>query len=80
MMMRLMFGSVWAANGIFTLFSILFVLIGSQFFALGLLGEYIGRIYNDVRARPRYHIQDIVFEKKTSMSAAAAMNLLAVGE
>jgi undecaprenyl-phosphate 4-deoxy-4-formamido-L-arabinose transferase len=80
MMMRLMFGSVWAANGIFTLFSILFVLIGSQFFALGLLGEYIGRIYNDVRARPRYHIQDIVFEKKTSMSAPTAMNLLAVGK
>lgn len=27
---------------------------------MGLLGEYIGRIYNDVRARPRYFIQKVV--------------------
>lgn len=27
---------------------------------MGLLGEYIGRMYNDVRARPRYFIQKIV--------------------
>jgi undecaprenyl-phosphate 4-deoxy-4-formamido-L-arabinose transferase len=64
MIMRIIFGSVWAANGIFTLFSVLFVLIGSQFLALGLLGEYIGRIYNDVRARPRYNIRDIVGEEE----------------
>jgi len=64
--MRILFGSVWAANGIFTLFAVLFVLIGSQFFALGLLGEYLGRIYTDVRARPRYNIQEIVFEKDGS--------------
>jgi len=63
MIMRIIFGAVWAADGIFTLFSVLFVLIGSQFLALGLLGEYIGRIYNDVRARPRYNIQNIVGEK-----------------
>lgn len=34
--------------------------IGAQFVAMGLLGEYIGRIYNDVRARPRYFIQKVV--------------------
>jgi len=27
---------------------------------MGLLGEYIGRIYNDVRARPRYFIHKII--------------------
>jgi undecaprenyl-phosphate 4-deoxy-4-formamido-L-arabinose transferase len=34
--------------------------IGAQFVGMGLLGEYIGRIYNDVRARPRYFIQRVV--------------------
>lgn len=58
--MRLWFGSKWAADGVFTLFSVLFVLIGAQFLSLGLLGEYLGRIYNDVRARPRYSIANIV--------------------
>ena len=33
---------------------------GAQFVGMGLLGEYIGRIYNDVRARPRYFVQRIV--------------------
>ncbi len=60
MVMRIIFGAAWAANGVFTLFAILFVFIGAQFIALGLLGEYIGRIYNDVRNRPRYFIRKIV--------------------
>lgn len=60
MCMRLIFGSAWAAEGVFTLFAILFVFTGVQFLALGLLGEYIGRIYHDVRARPRYFVDRIV--------------------
>ena len=32
---------------------------GLQFIGLGLIGEYLGRVYNDVRARPRYHIEKI---------------------
>ncbi|SFU33543.1 undecaprenyl-phosphate 4-deoxy-4-formamido-L-arabinose transferase [Xenorhabdus koppenhoeferi] len=62
--LRLIFGSMWAAEGVFTLFAILFMFIGAQFVAMGLLGEYIGRIYNDVRARPRYFIQKVVGVKK----------------
>jgi undecaprenyl-phosphate 4-deoxy-4-formamido-L-arabinose transferase len=58
--MRLLFGAAWAADGVFTLFAILFIFIGGQFLALGLLGEYIGRIYNDVRARPRYFVDRTV--------------------
>ncbi|AWH89110.1 undecaprenyl-phosphate 4-deoxy-4-formamido-L-arabinose transferase [Limnobaculum parvum] len=61
--LRLIFGPAWAANGVFTLFAILFMFIGAQFVGMGLLGEYIGRIYTDVRARPRYFIQKIVGEK-----------------
>ncbi|OTA15823.1 undecaprenyl phosphate-L-Ara4FN transferase [Xenorhabdus vietnamensis] len=64
--LRFIFGSIWAAEGVFTLFAILFMFIGAQFVAMGLLGEYIGRIYNDVRARPRYFIQKVVGVKKTN--------------
>lgn len=64
--LRLIFGAMWAAEGVFTLFAILFMFIGAQFVAMGLLGEYIGRIYNDVRARPRYFIQKVVGVKKTN--------------
>lgn len=56
---RLAYGARWAAEGIFTLFAILFVFIGLQFFALGITGEYIGRIYREVRKRPEYVIENI---------------------
>ncbi|WP_336993591.1 undecaprenyl-phosphate 4-deoxy-4-formamido-L-arabinose transferase [Lelliottia amnigena] len=58
--LRLAFGPQWAAEGVFMLFAVLFMFIGAQFVAMGLLGEYIGRIYTDVRARPRYFIQRVV--------------------
>jgi undecaprenyl-phosphate 4-deoxy-4-formamido-L-arabinose transferase len=60
LIMRLIYGSQWAVEGVFTLFAILFIFIGAQFIGMGLLGEYIGRIYYDVRARPRYFIQKVV--------------------
>ena len=37
-----------------------FFLIGMMLFGLGLLGEYVGRIYQQVRERPRYVIQAIL--------------------
>ena len=58
--LRLFFGAAWAGDGVFVLFAVLFMFIGAQFVGMGLLGEYIGRIYNDVRARPRYFVQRIV--------------------
>jgi undecaprenyl-phosphate 4-deoxy-4-formamido-L-arabinose transferase len=42
------------AEGLFTLFGIVFFLIGIALFGIGLLGEYVGRMYLQVRARPRY--------------------------
>jgi undecaprenyl-phosphate 4-deoxy-4-formamido-L-arabinose transferase len=57
--LRLYFGSEWAAQGVFTLFAILFFFVGAQFFALGLIGEYIGRIYREVRKRPRYIVRRV---------------------
>jgi len=56
---RLAYGATWAAQGVFTLFAILFVFVGLQFFALGVIGEYIGRIYREVRKRPEYVISQI---------------------
>jgi undecaprenyl-phosphate 4-deoxy-4-formamido-L-arabinose transferase len=60
LVMRLIHGSTWAAEGVFTLFAVLFIFVGAQFVGIGLLGEYIGRIYNDVRARPRYFVHRVV--------------------
>ena len=48
------------AEGLFTLFAIAFLLIGVALFGIGLLGEYVGRIYQQVRERPRYLIQAIL--------------------
>jgi undecaprenyl-phosphate 4-deoxy-4-formamido-L-arabinose transferase len=52
-------------EGVFTLFAILFVFVGLQILALGLIGEYVGRIYLEVRCRPRYVLLD-VFEQPAS--------------
>jgi undecaprenyl-phosphate 4-deoxy-4-formamido-L-arabinose transferase len=46
-------------GGVFTLFAILFFFVGAQFLAFGLLGEYIGRIYQEVRDRPRFVVKKI---------------------
>ncbi len=51
---RLVYGADPAEQGMFTLFAIAFLLIGVTLFGLGLLGEYVGRIYEEVRRRPRY--------------------------
>ena len=48
------------AEGLFTLFSIVFLLIGVALFGIGLLGEYVGRIYAQVRERPRYIIEAVL--------------------
>ena len=56
---RLMYGAMWAAEGVFTLFAILFIFVGLQFFAFGIVGEYIGRIYREVRKRPEYVIEKV---------------------
>jgi undecaprenyl-phosphate 4-deoxy-4-formamido-L-arabinose transferase len=55
---RLMVGP--EAEGLFTLFGIAFFLIGITLFGIGLLGEYIGRIYEQVRQRPRYLVQAVL--------------------
>jgi undecaprenyl-phosphate 4-deoxy-4-formamido-L-arabinose transferase len=47
-------------QGVFTLFAIAFFLMGVILFGIGLVGEYVGRIYQQVRGRPRYVVQAIL--------------------
>jgi len=48
------------AEGLFTLFALMFFLIGLALFGIGLLGEYIGRIFQQVRHRPRYLVEAVL--------------------
>ena len=47
------------SEGVFTLFAILFVFLGFLIFAVGMVGEYVGRIYLEVRGRPSYLVREI---------------------
>ena len=51
-------------QGVFTLFAVVFFFIGILLFGIGLLGEYIGRIYQEVQRRPRFLVR-AVLEKKS---------------
>jgi undecaprenyl-phosphate 4-deoxy-4-formamido-L-arabinose transferase len=62
MVRRLILGP--EAEGLFTLFALMFFLIGLALFGIGLLGEYIGRIYQQVRHRPRYLVEAILEKKE----------------
>ena len=58
---RLLVGA--EVEGLFTLFAINFFLLGVILFGIGLVGEYVGRIYQQVRGRPRYVVQAILQEE-----------------
>ncbi len=47
-------------EGVFTLFAILFFLCGIVLFGLGIVGEYVGRIYQEVRKRPRFVVRRVI--------------------
>jgi undecaprenyl-phosphate 4-deoxy-4-formamido-L-arabinose transferase len=47
-------------EGVFTLFAIVFLLVGLALFGIGLIGEYVGRTYEQVRGRPRYIIAAVL--------------------
>jgi undecaprenyl-phosphate 4-deoxy-4-formamido-L-arabinose transferase len=63
---RLVYGADPAEQGMFTLFAIAFLLIGVTLFGLGLLGEYIGRIYEEVRRRPRFIVEAVLEQQPDS--------------
>jgi hypothetical protein len=34
---------------------------GLSFFAIGIVGEYIGKIYLETKRRPRFHVEKKIF-------------------
>ena len=52
------------AEGIFTLFGILFFFISVCMVGIGLIGEYVGRTYQVVRMRQRYHVREVLETKE----------------
>ena len=58
------------AEGVFTLFGIAFFLIGITLFGIGLLGEYVARIYEQVRERPRYVVREVLEQGRDSAPEA----------
>jgi len=46
------------AEGMFTLFAILYFLVGILLMGLGIVGEYIGRIYKEIRQRPFFVVRE----------------------
>jgi undecaprenyl-phosphate 4-deoxy-4-formamido-L-arabinose transferase len=51
------------AEGVFTLFGIVFFLLSVCMVGIGLIGEYVGRTYQVVRARQRYFVRHILETK-----------------
>jgi undecaprenyl-phosphate 4-deoxy-4-formamido-L-arabinose transferase len=51
-------------EGVFTLFAILFVFVGLNTLGLALIGEYVGRIYREVRGRPRFVIRQTLGDRE----------------
>jgi len=47
------------AEGVFTLMGILFFLVGVCIMGIGILGEYVSRIYHEVRRRPPYVVKKL---------------------
>ena len=56
------------AEGIFTLFGIAFFLMGCVLLGLGIIGEYVGRIFEQVRDRPRYVVAEFITANEPTQS------------
>jgi len=55
-------------QGVFSLFAIMFFLLGIVLFGLGIVGEYVGRIYQEVRKRPRFVVRHVLERTSPSLT------------
>lgn len=53
------------AEGLFTLFAILFFMVSVAIVGIGLIGEYVGRTYQIIQKRPRYILKTIYESTKS---------------
>ncbi|MDQ6626830.1 MAG: glycosyltransferase [Pseudomonadota bacterium] len=67
---RFLFGA--EVEGVFTLFALQFFLTGIVLFGVGLMGEYVGRIQQEVRHRPRYRISAVLESPAKVVTEVAA--------
>ncbi|MFM8554699.1 MAG: glycosyltransferase [Betaproteobacteria bacterium] len=67
---RFMLGA--EVEGVFTLFALMFFFIGIVLFGIGLMGEYVGRIQQEVRRRPRYRVSAVLEAPPQASPAALA--------
>ncbi len=80
LLLRVILGVAWANEGTLTLLGALFIFSGAQFLAFGLMGEYIGRIYQQVRLREHYLVRSVerperigrVLDRKSAEAPTAA--------
>lgn len=51
-------------GGIYTMFSVLYFFIGILILCIGIIGEYIGRMYIEIKKRPRYIVKEYLGRDK----------------
>lgn len=66
-------------GGLFTLFGILFFLISVTMVGIGLIGEYVGRTYQVVRIRQRYHVREMLEVKPPAEATSTVSERTAGG-
>ena len=49
--------------GVFTLLAFVLFFLSVAMIGIGLIGEYVGRTYQVVRARQRYHVKEVLETK-----------------
>lgn len=68
------FTSIWVEGWTALMIAVLFI-GGVQLISIGVLGEYIGRIYNEIKNRPLYVVEEYIgFEKGPAKSRSPVVN------